>query len=85
MKPRPSKTEKQQPSFYTNPRAPKSQPQNGTMTIVMTDIMGSQENEAYEEAEDEVQEVRVHARFNLVDSDSAASSIRICSLLNNFQ
>lgn len=55
------------------------------MTIVMTDIMGSQENEAYEEAEDEVQEVRVHARFNLVDSDSAASSIRICSLLNNFQ
>lgn len=63
LKPRPSKTEKKQPSFYTNPRAPKSQPQNGTMTIVMTDMMESRDNEAYEEPEDEVQEVRVYAGF----------------------
>ncbi len=58
LKPRPSKTEKKQPSFYTNPRAPKSQAQNGTMTVVMTDIMETHENENYEEAEDEVQEVK---------------------------
>lgn len=57
LKPRPSKTEKKQPSFYTNPRAPKSTAQNGTMTVVMTDIMETHENENYEEAEDEVQEV----------------------------
>ena len=85
LKPRPSKAEKKQPSFYTNPRAPKSQPQNGTMTIVMTDIMESHDNETYEEPEDEVQEVPIHAGFNLVDSKSAVSSIRICSLIDNLQ
>ena len=59
LKPRPSKTEKKQPSFYTNPRAPKNQAQqNGTMTIVMTDITEAYENENYEEPEDEVQEVK---------------------------
>jgi len=60
LKPRPSKTEKGHTSFYTNPRAPKSQPQNGTMTIVMTDITRPRDNETYEEPEDEVQEVVAH-------------------------
>jgi len=67
LKPRPSKTEKRHTSFYTNPRAPKSQPQNGTMTIVMTDITKPRDNETYEEPEDEVQEVRVHAGLNMND------------------
>lgn len=50
LKPRPSKTEKKQPLFYTNSRAPKSQAaQNGAMTIFITDIMKTQENENYEE------------------------------------
>lgn len=50
----------------------------------MTDIMESRDNETYEEPEDEVQEVRMHVGFNLVDSESAASSIRICSSIVNF-
>lgn len=50
----------------------------------MTDIMESHDNETYEEPEDEVQEVRMHVGFNLVDSESAASSIRICSSIVNF-
>ena len=51
----------------------------------MTDIMESHDNETYEEPEDEVQEVPIHAGFNLVDSKSAVSSIRICSLIDNLQ
>ncbi|XP_078343675.1 uncharacterized protein LOC144629317 isoform X2 [Oculina patagonica] len=70
LKPRPSKTEKKQPSFYTNPRAPKSPAQNGTMTVVMTDIMETHENENYEEAEDEVQEAVAHfTHFSVADED----------------
>jgi len=48
------------------------------MTIVMTDMMESHDNETYEEPEDEVQEVRVDAGCCLDDSESAASSVRIC-------
>ena len=37
------------------------------MTIVMTDIIESRDNPAYEEPEDEVQEVRVHVGINVDD------------------
>ena len=61
LSPRPSqKTEKKRPSFYTNPIAPHSQPQNGQVTIVMEELPSIPEQDApYEEPEDEVQEVRV--------------------------
>lgn len=59
MKPKSSqKKEKKRPSFYTNPLAPHSQPQNGQITIAMETIQERSEPGTYEEPEDEVQEVR---------------------------
>jgi len=61
LSPRPSqKSEKKRPSFYTNPVAPHSQPQNGNVTIVMETITERSEPGTYEEPEDEVQEVVAH-------------------------
>ena len=55
------------------------------MTVVMTDIMESRDNETYEEPEDEVQEVRLRARFHLDASESTASSVSICLSIYHFQ
>lgn len=83
LKPRPTKAEKST-SLYTNPFTPQSKSQrNGTLTIEMADIMETQEDGAYEEAEDEVQEVVAHftddgfdnkhgvTHFSVADEDGA--------------
>lgn len=83
LKPRPTRTGKN-PSLYTNPFSPQSKSQrNGTLTIEMADIMETQEDGAYEEAEDEVQEVVAHftddgfdnkhgvTHFSVTDEDEA--------------
>lgn len=60
LSPRASQKTEKRPSFYTNPIAPNSGPQNGQITIEMETIQEGAEPTAYEEPEDEVQEVVAH-------------------------
>lgn len=63
MSPRASQKTEKRPSFYTNPIAPNSGPQNGQITIEMETIQEGAEPTAYEEPEDEVQEVKIYSNY----------------------